>query len=325
MDEVGSRRDEGTGVESAAAIPLGSLGAWLRTQREARGVTLREIADASKISLRHLEALELDRFESLPAPVFVRGFLREYARVVGLDPDEAINLYLMAAEEHRPEEAAEESRVRPSDRVAPSPVGYGLLVAAVIVVLLAIAAAVSYWVGRRSEPAGALGGSDVASASASSTEEAGASGPEVPAVATADAGPLVDGGEAPPAAGFESAPGRDEASHAAAAPAGASAAATGAEPRGAFKVELEFLQDCWVEVVVDGKRRPSELKAGGEVLLLEPDESVVLTLGNAPAVRVAVDGEPLPLPSAGGRVLHGFRIDRSTVAAIRRADGATAP
>ena len=89
-----------------AALPQGSLGAWLRAQREARGVGLREIADASKISLRYLEALETDRFEVLPAPVFTRGFLREYARVVGLDPDEVVNLYLVVARDREPEVAA---------------------------------------------------------------------------------------------------------------------------------------------------------------------------------------------------------------------------
>lgn len=74
----------------------GSFGAWLRRQREAREISLREIAETSKISLRYLEALEQDRFELLPAPLFAKGFLREYAKFVGLDPDEVVNYYLSA-------------------------------------------------------------------------------------------------------------------------------------------------------------------------------------------------------------------------------------
>jgi hypothetical protein len=73
-----------------------AFGAWLRQQREMREITLREISDATKISLRYLEALELERFDLLPARVFARGFLRQYARYVGLDPDEAVNRLLVA-------------------------------------------------------------------------------------------------------------------------------------------------------------------------------------------------------------------------------------
>ena len=90
--------------EEGSGVPFGT---WLRSQREARGVSLREIADSTRISLRYLEALEMDRFDALPAPVFARGFLREYARVVGLDADEVVNLFLVAANAGQsPEEAA---------------------------------------------------------------------------------------------------------------------------------------------------------------------------------------------------------------------------
>lgn len=75
----------------------GSFGAWLRGQREVRGVGLETIAQTSKINIRYLELLEEDRFDLLPASIFVRGFLREYARIVGLDADEVLNFYLSAS------------------------------------------------------------------------------------------------------------------------------------------------------------------------------------------------------------------------------------
>ncbi len=74
-----------------------SFGSWLRAQREVRGVDLEAIAQSSKINIRYLELLEEDRFDLLPASIFVRGFLREYARIVGLDPDEVLNFYLVAS------------------------------------------------------------------------------------------------------------------------------------------------------------------------------------------------------------------------------------
>ena len=79
-----------------------SFGTWLRRQREIREIPMREIADVTKISIRYLEALEADRFDVLPAPVFAKGFLREYSRYVGLDPDEVVNSYLIA--QQSPEE-----------------------------------------------------------------------------------------------------------------------------------------------------------------------------------------------------------------------------
>lgn len=74
-----------------------SFGTWLRSQREVRRVDLEAIAQSSKINIRYLESLEEDRFDLLPASIFVRGFLREYARIVGLDANEVLNFYLVAA------------------------------------------------------------------------------------------------------------------------------------------------------------------------------------------------------------------------------------
>lgn len=75
-------------------VPHGeSLGAELRKQREIRGVTLKEIADATKISKRYLEALEHDDFAALPAAVFTRGFVREYSRYIGLNSEEMASRY----------------------------------------------------------------------------------------------------------------------------------------------------------------------------------------------------------------------------------------
>lgn len=70
-----------------------SLGVELRKQREIRGISLKEIADATKISRRYLEALESDDHAILPAPVFTRGFVREFARHIGLDAEEMADRY----------------------------------------------------------------------------------------------------------------------------------------------------------------------------------------------------------------------------------------
>ena len=78
----------------AQELPEVLTGAELRRMREARGVSLRHIASVTKIGLRYLEYLEEDRFQFLPAPVYLRGFLQEYARLVGIDPRRTADAYM---------------------------------------------------------------------------------------------------------------------------------------------------------------------------------------------------------------------------------------
>lgn len=122
-----------------------SFGSWLRTQREMRSITLREIADYTKITVRYLEALERDDFEQLPGSVFTKGFLREYARYVGLEPDAVVNSYLNAQQPEGPVD----------ERSEPDPGGIAwtstTLVALVVVGALAAIAAIAFWAERRSE------------------------------------------------------------------------------------------------------------------------------------------------------------------------------
>ena len=69
---------------------MASFGENLRRERELRGVELRDIADATKISVRFLQALEQDRVDVLPGGIFPRSFVRQYAKHLGLDPDRMV-------------------------------------------------------------------------------------------------------------------------------------------------------------------------------------------------------------------------------------------
>ena len=57
-------------------------------------MTLRHMANVTKIGTRFLEYIEEDRFAFLPAPVYLRGFLQEYARIVSLDPRGVADAYM---------------------------------------------------------------------------------------------------------------------------------------------------------------------------------------------------------------------------------------
>jgi len=80
---------------------MANFGETLRRERELRDISLREIADATKINLRYLEALEQNRFDILPGGVFNKGFIRAYARFIGADGETFVDSYLqeMAARE----------------------------------------------------------------------------------------------------------------------------------------------------------------------------------------------------------------------------------
>ncbi len=78
---------------------LGAFGEKLRKQREQRGLALDAISNTTKISTRMLRALEDEHFDQLPGGVFNKGFVRAYARQVGLDEEETITDYLTALRE----------------------------------------------------------------------------------------------------------------------------------------------------------------------------------------------------------------------------------
>ncbi|MBX7197664.1 MAG: helix-turn-helix domain-containing protein [Sandaracinaceae bacterium] len=79
-----------------------SIGQFLRNEREIRQLSLEELAQTTRIPLRSLQLLEEDRLDSLPGDVFVRGFLKSYAKAVGLGADDVVRRY---EESSRPSKA----------------------------------------------------------------------------------------------------------------------------------------------------------------------------------------------------------------------------
>ncbi len=298
--------------KSAAEAEPGSFGHWLRRQRELREISLRDIADRTKISLRYLEAMEEDRFDLLPAPVFAKGFLREYARYVGLSPDEVVNHWLSVQPSGDDEHAADaaSSTVRPfrSDaaRVDPnsrdrtgfsdrsSSPGDSWVVRALVlfgaVVALALVAGAIYYTVRHSgsrRPAGVPGLSAAAPAAR-----------QPPAAVAA-----VPLGPPPPR-------------RAALSPSAVEPAAPSGEPS-PLDVTLDFTRDCWVEVVIDGKKWISEERVPGEALQLSAQQKIVLTLGNPSAVEAQVNGYSFDLPP-GRQPIHDLVIDLDTLRALKK-------
>ena len=79
-----------------------TLGAYLRRERERRGLALKTISESTKVSVGLLEGLEADDISRWPGGIFRRAFVRSYAECVGLDPDDVVKRF---ERQHQPPEA----------------------------------------------------------------------------------------------------------------------------------------------------------------------------------------------------------------------------
>ena len=98
MSFLGGWRARGDGDDTTDEVPRvtvagGSddgLGAWMRERREERGYDLDRVERDTRIGRGYIEAIEREQFDLLPAPVYARGFVRSYARYLGLEEEEAL-------------------------------------------------------------------------------------------------------------------------------------------------------------------------------------------------------------------------------------------
>lgn len=211
-----------------------TFGENLRREREMRGISLEEISASTKISVRFLEALESNDFSILPGGIFTRGFIRSYARYLGLDGDHVIAEYQLLVQ---PRSEMEITRAalgrigtsRPSKRSPAAP----LLVA---LVLLVGGYALFRYAHRSPEPAGFPASAPVATTTAAPATASGAPGASSPAeTANQNAASLPDstagsppGGANPAAQAGSTAVTGAESNPAAAAPSGQNPANTNA-------------------------------------------------------------------------------------------------
>ena len=72
---------------------MASIGAYLKRERELRQVSLEELVQSTRVPLKMLQHIEADNFEGLPGDVFARGFVRSYARALGLDAGDVLTKF----------------------------------------------------------------------------------------------------------------------------------------------------------------------------------------------------------------------------------------
>lgn len=283
------------GAEVAGAP--GGPGARLRTAREARNLSIAEVSSRLRLDAATLSALENNDFQGLPAPIFVRGYLRNYARLLGLSEAEVVAEYdAQGVPEPRPTLNAISRRRIAVDGFPWRLLGWILLLA------LAIAGVVLYgphvnklWSsgGKTQAPAGAL----VLPGAPSQGQPPGRAVPGQPsAKSVAPPAVLPKPAVAPqPQHAGPAAPSSNRAPSAMSAgpvPAAGGPAAAGKTAIGEHTLTLKFKGDCWTEVRdATGKRLLFGLVRAGEQKDLEGQPPFSVLLGNSPAVTIVYDGK----------------------------------
>lgn len=316
MSEAGSE------VTELPATP----GARLRREREQRGLTAQQVAEQLNLDAAVIGAIEGNDYSALGAPVFAKGHLRKYASLLGLPEDEILAGYERA--KSRPEspslvpKSREEMMPQRSRRRWPWVVGSLLL--------FVLAGLGATWLseggldvlrgllGRTSggevtadgsaAPEVVVAGPTDATPSAASVAEPAPALPPDGAVADADGTSTAPVAAAPPDASATAAPAAGPAAAATPAPG-----AGGAEPAGApaqVVLQLRFAADSWVEIYDGaGKAVVYDLGRAGTERTLTALPPLSVTLGNGPAVRVTINGQPAVVPAGdGGQTVARFRV-----------------
>jgi len=239
----------------------------LKHAREARGLSLREIATSTKISMVALEAVEAGDFSRLPGGIYSRAFIRAYAAAVGLDPEESVRDFV--AELSTQEREAARIRIRPAvsadDRAFLERQQRAIRifrVAAVVVAVLVVA--LLAWLGWTFWPGNARA---QAAPPVVSTTAA-----RPPAVPPPPADPLPVRSE--PLATAE---------------------------REGLTVAFEVSGACWVQVTADGLVVLSRLLQAGERETVTADRELLLDVGNAGSFTWTINGQPAQSLGREGR------------------------
>lgn len=299
-----------------------TAGQRLRAARERAGWNQERLAGELGIPMQRLRALEADEYAGFGGEVFVRGFLRRAAVVLGLPPGELVEAYAATVGARHPAEIMPELPPgRPPRAGLPGWAG-----PAAGAVMVALVLATTWWTLR---PAGEPESPPLADVPAALPEAPPASLPAAAPAATADTAAAAeteqvaaalpqDPDPAEPAAaetdaGALAATGPASTEPAAADSAADEALAVVAEqapalPEPAFdlpvtaELRFEFSDDCWVEVTDAREQRLAyRLFRAGDVARMSGVPPLAVFLGNAEGVRLTVDGEPVAVRPAATR------------------------
>jgi len=256
-----------------------TVGKYLKRERELRNISLKEISTSTKIRESLLRAIEEDRYDLLPSPVFVKGFLIAYGKYIGLDPSDVVLRYESDLKELDGYEEKGPLPPRRKEWNRGFVLGMIVLIVGVIIIL-----------NLRREP------KDQGEHAPTRVEETPLAQEESPAP------PVVPKGEdiARPVEetiSVEEAP-------LAETPVAQTMNTQGETGGGNLILQIKAVEDTWIAFQVDSDfPREITLKAG-ETFSQRADEQIKLKIGNAGGVNLIFNGEPLGSLGDPGRIVR---------------------
>jgi len=256
---------------------MGAFGDRLRREREMRGITLEEITESTKISRRHLEALEGEHFDQLPGGVFNKGFVRAYARFLGIDEDQAVADYSAASNEQPEPEDKFPLEIHEEPKRALHPRRSHLPLVFAIAALTGVLVDYAFWAKSRPHT------NESAAASTHATPAAATNAPPVnTAVSAAE--------PAPPA---REATAELSASKPAPVQPAQAAPEKPVKPEKVFVVQVKAKEDSWVSIIADGKSVMERVLTAEKNKKIKAGKTLVLRTGNAGGIEVSFNGVSL--------------------------------
>ncbi|MCR4408869.1 MAG: DUF4115 domain-containing protein [Candidatus Saccharicenans sp.] len=275
-----------------------SIGKELQKEREARGISLKDISLQTKIGLRHLEAIENDRLDLLPGGFFTRHILKAYISSLGLNPEEwlpkyerpelrpparepgsgkkvvpppkpqqvdKVKYYLPSQENKAGAEPEERKREPRLDRVV------WIALTVIVLALFVLLIYLSIQTTRKNI-------------------EARKASQKIQAEVTIPAEEQLP-------------------------PAGTQVAAPEPQPQAilGLQLELEFNEDCWIQVYADGNLVVDGLKLEGFRIQVRAESELVINLGNAGGVSFRLNGQPGKPFGKRGAVVKNIKITRDNL------------
>jgi cytoskeletal protein RodZ len=308
-----------------------SIGEFFRQVRETKGLTIDEVASKTRIRTDFVKALEDGNFAKLPDQVFARGFVRSYARSLGLDEDDAIHRFTQSAgafydkqveRERLKIRQAEEERKRQANRKAVA-IAIGI---AILTLIFLLSREQSSLLVRRSSsdlPASASKRTSPPtpesqdappSQQAEAVPPAPNTKPSESPVASAktsegdNAGPVTGPASSAPAVSELAAPGPS--SLGSDGPLGGISLEGSGATEGLLALDLEATELSWVVVQIDGGSPQEALLRPGEKARWKGQDQFILTLGNAGGVKAELNGKPQKPFGPSGKVARDIVIKR---------------
>ena len=300
---------------------MGAFGDRMRREREMRGVTLEEISESTKISKRALQALEEEDFDLLPGGIFNKGFVRAYARFLGIDEEQAVADFLAVNNEQQVPEDKFPLELREKEDQPPlnpkrslGPVILALLL------LVAVAGAWTFWTKHKaqesateSQARSATKAPDQPSTapltlSPDNTNPASSSANQVtanpnstppdqkslPADSSTGGGSSSSPEPAPlqPPVATDSTTKQNPPTEASGIDGQSSS--DSAQAKKAFTVSVKATEDSWVSIVADGKSKMEGILNAEKQKSVTAGKELVLVTGNAGGIEVRYNGKLVP-------------------------------